>query len=68
MVDCAYCERPLMCAECRSAYLPPSREHYEALSLPEIPLVCPACGAALVCHWCQTPYDGLVEELPADED
>ncbi len=58
MVPCAYCERPLICDGCRADYLPPSQSHYEALSRPEVPLFCPGCGAALVCHWCKTPYDG----------
>lgn len=58
MVPCAYCDRPLICEACRAEYLPPSQQHYEALSRPEIPLACQECGAGLVCHWCKTPYDG----------
>ena len=36
MIDCAYCERPLICESCRTPYMPPSQEHYEALSQPEV--------------------------------
>ena len=68
MVVCAYCERTLDCAACRASYVPPSRDHYEALSRPEIPLTCPECGAGLVCHWCKSSYDGLVDEDSQDED
>ena len=60
MLDCAFCERPLVCDACRSDYVPPSPEVYEAMSRPEVALNCPSCGAVLVCHWCKTPYDGLV--------
>ncbi len=56
---CTYCERPLECDACRSPYEPPSQAHYEALSRPEVPLACPACGATLVCCWCKFGYDGL---------
>jgi hypothetical protein len=62
MVDCAYCEKPLICANCQAPYVPPSQEHYEALSHPETALECPHCEAVLVCHWCKTPYDGRGEE------
>jgi hypothetical protein len=55
---CTYCERPLECAACRTLYLPPTQAHFDALSRPEIPLACQACGETLVCHWCKTPYDG----------
>ena len=58
MVPCAYCERPLTCDGCGTPYKPPSQEHYEALSRPEVPIDCPDCHAVLVCHWCKTPYDG----------
>ncbi len=58
MVELAYCEKPLICDDCRAEYVPPSPDHYLALSQPEIPLTCPQCGAVLVCHWCKTPYDG----------
>jgi hypothetical protein len=62
MVDCAYCEKPLICASCQAPYVPPNQEAYEALSHPEEPLVCPQCEAVLVCHWCKTPFDGRDEE------
>lgn len=62
MIDCAYCQRPLICEGCRTPYLPPTLEHYEALSRLEIPIVCEECGQVLVCHWCKTPYDGLESE------
>lgn len=68
MVPCAYCERPLTCESCRAEYVPPTPEHYEALSRPEVVLSCPACGATLVCHWCKSAYDGIAgfeEELGA---
>ncbi|WP_422931323.1 hypothetical protein [Singulisphaera sp. PoT] len=67
MVDCAYCERPLICEACGASYVPPSEAHYQALSRPEVPIHCHACEAILVCHWCKTPYDGLAEG-GADED
>jgi hypothetical protein len=62
MVSCAYCERPLVCDGCGAPYNPPSPEQYEALSRPEVPIVCPECDAVLVCHWCKTPYDGAEDE------
>jgi hypothetical protein len=68
MIDCAYCQRPLECAICRTLYLPPSREHYEALSRPDIPLNCPECGAGLICHWCKSSYDGLLGDDSQDDD
>jgi hypothetical protein len=58
MIECAYCERLLICESCRTPYKPPSQQHYEALSQAEVALGCPECGAVLVCHWCKTPYDG----------
>ena len=61
MIDCAYCENPLTCDGCGSAYLPEGPEAYAALSRAEQPIACPACGRILVCHWCKTPYDGLSE-------
>jgi hypothetical protein len=64
MIDCAYCERPLICETCGAAYLPPTQEHYEALSQPNVALDCTECGNVLVCHWCKSAYDGL----GADED
>ena len=67
MVDCAYCQRPLICDACQAAYEPPDLEAYRALSWPETVLACPTCGAVLVCHWCKTPYDGsATEESPGD--
>jgi len=58
MIDCAYCERPLMCETCQAPYVPPTPEHYQALSQPDATLECPECGAVLVCHWCKTAYEG----------
>jgi RNase P subunit RPR2 len=55
MIDCAYCERPLICESCRTPYTPPSQQDYEALSQPDVALGCPECGTVLVCHWCKTP-------------
>ena len=62
MINCPYCDRPLICAACQSPYVPPTQDHYEALSRPELPLECPACEAPLVCHWCKTAYDGQADE------
>lgn len=62
MVDCAYCEKPLICESCGAEYLPPTLEHYVALSERDSLLDCPACGSVLICHWCKTPYDGTVED------
>jgi RNase P subunit RPR2 len=59
MIDCAYCEHPLICETCRTPYVPPTREHYEALSQADVAVECPECGVILVCHWCKTQYDGL---------
>jgi len=57
-IVCTYCNNPLECDDCREPYVPPSPEHYAALSRPEVALACPECGATLICHWCKTPYDG----------
>jgi len=64
MLPCAYCERPLVCDACQSAYSPPTPEAYEALSLSGTEIICPTCEKVLVCHWCKAPYDGSPE---ADE-
>ncbi len=58
MIECAYCERPLICARCSAPYKPPSQQHYEALFQSEAYLDCPECGSVLVCHWCKASYDG----------
>ncbi len=55
-------DNPLTCDTCRVDYVPPTQDHYQALSHPDVLLVCPECKAVLVCHWCKTPYDGLVED------
>ncbi len=68
MVPCAYCEQPLTCEACRTEYLPPSPEAYEALSRPEVALLCPSCEAVLVCHWCKTPYDGGASDEDGQAD
>lgn len=62
MVPCAYCEKPLICENCRAEYVPPSEEHYRALSQPDSVLMCPICEEVLVCHWCKTPYGGELDE------
>ena len=67
MIECAYCERPLICESCRTPYKPPSQQHYEALSQAEAALECPECGAVLVCHWCKSPYDGGDKDSDATE-
>ena len=61
MVDCAYCENPLIFDTYRANYTPPNQESYQALSESDVLLTCTECGAVLVCHWCKTPYDGLSE-------
>jgi hypothetical protein len=61
MLNCAYCENPLICEACEAAYVPPSAEAYQALSRPDAAVTCPGCGSLLVCHWCKTPYDGLAD-------
>jgi hypothetical protein len=66
MTACAYCERPLICEACGTEYLPPSQEHYEALSQRDRALDCPACGKVLICHWCKTAYDGLDQQDEGD--
>jgi hypothetical protein len=63
-MPCAYCERPLICDACDTPYSPPDRDRYDALSLADVPVLCPRCEAILVCHWCKTPYDGRSEESP----
>ena len=62
MLDCAYCAKPLICDKCQAEYIPPTEDHYQALSQPDVLLDCPGCGAVLVCHWCKTPYDGLGDD------
>jgi RNase P subunit RPR2 len=61
MIHCAYCEKPLICETCQVEYVPPTEDHYRALSQPDTPVTCIACGEILVCHWCKTPYDGASE-------
>ena len=63
MIRCAYCDRPLLCEACGAEYLPPTEEHYRALSQPDMLLTCQACGEVLVCHWCKTPYGGGDDEF-----
>ena len=36
MVECAYCEKPLICDNCRAEYVPPTEDHYLALSQPDV--------------------------------
>jgi hypothetical protein len=62
MINCAYCEKPLICDDCLTEYVPPSEGHYWALSQPDTLLTCPRCGETLTCHWCKTPYDGAAED------
>jgi hypothetical protein len=66
MIACAYCEKPLICDDCGAEYLPPSQDHYLALSQPDVLLTCTNCGDVLVCHWCKTPYDGTPEDGAGD--
>jgi len=67
MIDCAYCERPLICDNCQAPYVPASEEHYQALAQSDVALGCAVCGTVLVCHWCKTPYDGILEEDEPDQ-
>ncbi len=62
MVPCAYCEKPLLCEVCGAEFVPPTDEHYRALSESGRTLECPGCGEILVCHWCKTPYSAPDEE------
>ncbi len=62
MVVCAYCEKPLICDGCGADYVPPTQDHYRALSQPDTLITCTDCGETLVCHWCKTPYDGAGED------
>ncbi len=62
MIDCAYCEHPLICETCRAPYVPPTQEHYESLQHPDVAVGCPECGTVLICHWCKASYDGLDEK------
>ncbi len=57
-MNCVYCDRPLDCQSCGELYNPPGLAEYQALSRPEVPVVCPGCGSILACKWCRTPYDG----------
>ncbi len=63
-MPCVYCEKPLECEACGDPYRPPGLAEYQALSRPEVPILCPGCGAVLVCHWCKTPYDGEEADDP----
>ncbi|HEV3163071.1 MAG TPA: hypothetical protein VGZ22_03440 [Isosphaeraceae bacterium] len=60
-MDCAYCERPLICDACQSAYEPPTADDYTALASGDV-VACPECGEVLVCHWCKVPYDGQTQD------
>ncbi len=64
MIDCAFCERPLICESCRTPYKPPTQEHYAALSQMDAAVECPECGLLLVCHWCKASYDVIEENDP----
>lgn len=58
MLDCAYCERPLICDACGAEFVPSDAGTYQALSQPDYVVCCSSCGELLVCKWCKTPYDG----------
>ena len=68
-MDCAYCERPLICDACQASHRPTDPDDYRALSSREEAVTCSECGQVLVCHWCKTPYDGQprAEAGPADD-
>ena len=63
-MQCAFCERPLICDGCGIEYQPADLEQYRARSMGEAQVLCRGCGQPLVCHWCKTPYDGSTD---ADE-
>ncbi len=54
---CVYCERPLICNACDIEFEPQGRDQYEAMSRPEVPILCPSCEEVVVCRWCRTAYD-----------
>jgi hypothetical protein len=64
MLECAYCDKPLICDSCGAEFRPAGPDEYSALSRSEQPVQCPDCSEILVCKWCKTPYDGreAVEE------
>ncbi len=41
MIDCAYCQRPLICDGCQTPYLSPRRKYYESPLPPAGPIFCP---------------------------
>jgi hypothetical protein len=65
-MECAYCERALICEACQTAFEPPTADDYVALSAKEETILCPACGEILVCHWCKTTYDGGSSDEPSE--
>ena len=65
-MNCAYCERPLICDACQVEFRPTDPEQYEALSTRTEAVACPGCGQTLVCHWCKTQYDGPTDEATGD--
>ena len=66
-MNCAYCERPLICESCQAEFRPLDPDAYQDLSTRSAAVACPACGAVLVCHWCKTPYDGSGSEEAEDD-
>lgn len=67
-LDCAYCERPLVCDDCQADVIPADADQYRALSSAEEAVDCPACGRPLVCRWCKTPYDGARPGAEGESD
>lgn len=65
-MQCAYCDRLLICDGCGKEWQPASEEAYHAMEQRDVPVICPDCEAVLVCHWCKTPYDGM-EEAEVEE-
>jgi hypothetical protein len=61
MIDCTFCERPLICDRCQAQYAPATLAEYKALSRSELSVKCSSCKSVLICRWCKTPYDGFVD-------
>jgi len=68
MIPCAYCNRPLTCDDCGEPFLPPDPATYHSLSWTDHPIACPSCSHVLICRWCKTPYDGLLDDDPSAPD
>jgi RNase P subunit RPR2 len=61
-MNCAFCDRPLVCDACDTPWQPADEVQFRAMEQREVPVYCAECEQILVCHWCKTPYDGLEED------